>query len=50
MGASGWSYKVPFQSDINKALQELRQKVFEAGDYYKADDFYGNGYRTGHRR
>ena len=36
MGASGWSYYVPYQADVNKALQDLRQKVFEEGDYYKA--------------
>jgi hypothetical protein len=35
MGASGWSYFVPYQPDINKALQELRQKVFQEGDYFK---------------
>jgi len=33
MGASGWSYYTPYQQDIAQALQELRQKVFEAGDY-----------------
>lgn len=34
MGASGWAYYVPYQSDINKALQELRQEVFEKKQYY----------------
>ena len=33
MGSSGWSYFTPYQQDIAQALQELRQKVFEAGDY-----------------
>ena len=33
MGASGWSYYTPYQQDIAQALQELRQRVFEAGDY-----------------
>src|SRR4051794_13947168 len=28
MGASGWSYYVPYQGDVNKALQDLRQQVF----------------------
>ncbi len=35
MGASGWSYFVPYQPDINKALKELRQKVFQEGGYFK---------------
>ncbi len=35
MGASGWTYFVPYQLDINKALQELRQREFEAGAYYR---------------
>jgi hypothetical protein len=34
MGASGWRYYAPYQSDINQALQELRNAVFESGDYY----------------
>ncbi len=34
MGASGWAYFTPYQSDINKALQDLRQKEFEAGAYH----------------
>lgn len=34
MGASGWSYFVPFQEDINEALQALRWRVFRAGDYW----------------
>jgi len=33
MGSSGWSYFTPYQEDIAQALQELRQRVFEAGDY-----------------
>lgn len=35
MGASGWSYFVPYQPDINQALQELRQRIFEAASYYQ---------------
>lgn len=34
MGASGWDYYVPYQEDLNAALQQLRHEVFEAGDYY----------------
>lgn len=34
MGASGWSYFVPYQGDIQKALDELRERVFQSGDYF----------------
>ncbi|MGW6397350.1 hypothetical protein [Streptomyces sp. NPDC055134] len=34
MGASGWDYYVPYQEDLNAALQQLRHEVFEAGDYH----------------
>lgn len=34
MGASGWQYFVPYQEDVNQALQDLRQQVFDDGDYY----------------
>jgi len=34
MGASGWDSFVPYQPDINKALQELRAKVFQDHGYY----------------
>jgi hypothetical protein len=34
MGASGWSYYVPFQEDVEAALQQLRDKVFAERDYY----------------
>lgn len=40
MGASGWAYLVPYQPDINWALQELRQEIFQAGDYYKPTEWY----------
>lgn len=36
MGASGWDYFVPYQSDLNAALKELRQKTFHEGDYWWA--------------
>jgi hypothetical protein len=29
VGASGWHYFVPYQPDVDKALQELRQDVFQ---------------------
>ncbi len=37
MGASGWSYFVPYQADIKKAFYDLRQQVFERGRYYLLD-------------
>jgi len=33
MGAHPYWYFVPYQKDINKALQELRQREFKAGRY-----------------
>ncbi len=33
MGGEPWYYFVPYQADINKALQELRQREFKAGCY-----------------
>jgi hypothetical protein len=38
MGASGWSYFVPYEADISAALQRLREDVFARGDYV-----YGSG-------
>lgn len=35
MGASAWIYFVPYQPDINKALQALREEVFRSGKYFK---------------
>ena len=34
MSASGWSYFVPYQLDIEQALHKLRRDVFESGEYY----------------
>ncbi|MGW1163793.1 hypothetical protein ACWD48_37650 [Streptomyces sp. NPDC002519] len=34
MGASAWDYYVPYQEDLGAALEELRHRVFGAGDYY----------------
>jgi len=33
MGATGWHYFVPYQSDVNQALQDLRNDVFSRKDY-----------------
>jgi hypothetical protein len=33
MGASSWRYYTPYRDDPEAALQELRQRVFEEGDY-----------------
>jgi hypothetical protein len=33
MGASGWRYYTPYRDDPEAALQELRQRVFDEGDY-----------------
>jgi hypothetical protein len=40
VGASGWYYAVPYQSDIAAALQRLRHKVYERGEYYRASGGY----------
>ena len=40
MGASSWKYFVPYQSDITKALNELRDQVFQSGKYYKREAFW----------
>lgn len=37
MGASGWSYVVAYQPDLGKALDELRARIFEEGDYWWAE-------------
>ncbi|GID96593.1 hypothetical protein ACFQFC_18300 [Amorphoplanes digitatis] len=36
MGASHWDYYVPYQPDLQAALDELRRHVFETGDYWWA--------------
>lgn len=33
MGATGWSYFVPYEADIPSALQRLREDVFARGDF-----------------
>jgi hypothetical protein len=37
MGASGWNYFVPYQKDLSKALQDLREAVFVRSEYYQCD-------------
>src|ERR1039458_1652383 len=38
MGATGWSYFVPYEADVSAALQRLREDVFARGDYIYGDD------------
>ncbi|MFR9779546.1 hypothetical protein ACL02O_26245 [Micromonospora sp. MS34] len=40
MGASGWSYTVPWQADPDAALRELHKRVFAEGDYWWAEGGY----------
>ncbi len=52
MGATVWSYFIPYQSDIPRAFHELRWEVFKSGNYvkrtfpdpgtYTFDQFKGN--------
>jgi hypothetical protein len=37
MGATGWSYFVPYEADIAVALQRLREDIFVRGDYVHGD-------------
>jgi hypothetical protein len=39
MGAHPWFYFVEYQSDVARALQELREKEFRAGRYYPVTRF-----------
>jgi len=39
MGAHPWFYFVPYQPDLNRALQQLRRREFEAGRYNPAQPF-----------
>jgi len=36
MGASHWRYYVPYQPDLNAALDALQRRVFAEGDYWWA--------------
>jgi len=38
MGATGWTYFVPYEADISAALQRLREDVFARGDYVYGDN------------
>ncbi|MEU1688949.1 hypothetical protein [Micromonospora sp. NPDC005707] len=35
MGASEWRYVVAYQADVGAALQQLRQEVYDRGEYYR---------------
>jgi hypothetical protein len=35
VGATGWSYVVPYQQDMGKVLEDLKGEVFLQGDYQK---------------
>ncbi len=39
MAGEAWYYVVPFQPDVNKALQDLRRREFEAGRYNPVQHF-----------
>ncbi|WP_239516081.1 MULTISPECIES: hypothetical protein [unclassified Streptomyces] len=43
VGASGWEYYVPYQEDLGAALDALRRRVFETGDYYWDPDAEDDG-------
>jgi hypothetical protein len=38
MGASAWSYFVPYQDNVQQAFQQLQQQVFTNGNYLKPWD------------
>jgi len=40
MGASGWSYFVPYQEDVQAALHALHESVFAEGKYYLRHPFW----------
>ncbi len=53
MGGVDWKYVVPYQEDVDKALQALRQDVFIKGEYQRPndaldgfDDIDGTGFST----
>lgn len=39
MGASPYYYFVEFNDDVEEALHDLQQRVFEVGDYFPARDY-----------
>jgi hypothetical protein len=44
MGASGWSYRTPYQPDVEAALHALREEVFARGEYLKPWEMMGIPY------
>jgi hypothetical protein len=38
VGASGWRYVVPYQEDLEDALDALRRQVFADADYLRIAD------------
>jgi hypothetical protein len=39
MGGHPWWYLVPYEEDVLKSLEALRQREFKAGRYNPAEDF-----------
>ncbi|MDB5354321.1 MAG: hypothetical protein JWN24_774, partial [Phycisphaerales bacterium] len=37
MGGKPWNYFVPFEASVEVALEKLRQRVFEAGDFFGSE-------------
>ena len=37
MGAQTWEYFVPYQSSVESALEDLRQKVFASGQFNRSE-------------
>ncbi len=50
MGATAWSYFAPYQPDIGAVLKELRQSVFERGDYERPGELVAEYMRTEERQ
>jgi hypothetical protein len=40
MGASGWEYFVPYQPNIQQALDALHHAVFARGEFYQREPFW----------
>jgi hypothetical protein len=37
VGASGWHHLVPYKKELSRALAELRQEVYDNGDFYREE-------------
>lgn len=37
MGASSWNYFTPYKDNVQESLNDLRQKIFNEGKYYRPD-------------